>query len=1724
MVGALHRAGAAERRFLLTCALAENDHHPDFNRPELADDVQRISELFINEFGYRHVPLADSPRAEELLDRLREFCLSPDRQPQDYVVVYIAGHGETLGDGEHVLLARDTDPDDLYGKAIRTADLIRAAMAETRLRRLLLLLDTCYSGQGAADLSREALRRIDWPGPAHGDGVVIVAAARPWQEARPGVFSSGFVRAARSPAAAGDSVLAISIGAILSVLRDDPDIPESQSAVWHLVGATGAEPAFLPNPRYQRSHVDIDLLEQDRRRARALADVALAERFVPASRWFTGRHRALCELAGWLRDPARDPQPRVVTGNAGSGKTALLGLLAGLSDPERRPAIARDELPADAMPPVGGIDLAIYAGAQPTDDIRAVIAAAAGLAAGDVSELIDGLNNWSRVHGRPLLVLMDALDEAADPDELIVGLLQPLIRYAWSGVRLLLGTRPHLLTDQLLGRPDSRQHLLVDLDSDTYADPEGLRSYIRRILLAEEEDPLDSAYRPSGIYRAAPSTLLQDVAQALADAAGKSFLVARITATTEATTRSLPNPQDPGWRAGLPRRAGPAMARDLRLRLGEKAEMARELLLPLAYAQGNGLPFEDVWVRLANALSPGHAYTNADVVELRRTAGSYAVEGVADGRSVYRLYHQALVDYLREGRDEAADHGAITRALLALVPARPGGRDFDAGHPYIRTHLATHAARAGTLDLLLDDPGFLLAARPAQLLAALGAARTDSGRAAADAYRRAAHQLDRPRPEAAAYLQLAARCGRAPRLAVALTPLVAGSPWHSLWASWRNQPSHRTLHGHKGCVRAVAVGELAGRPVVVSGGKDSTVRVWDLATGEPTGRPFTGHDRSVSAVAVGELAGRPVVVSGGKDSTVRVWDLATGKPTGRPFTGHNGSVSAVAVGELAGRPVVVSGGKDSTVRVWDLATGEPTGRPFTGHDGSVSAVAVGELAGRPVVVSGGKDSTVRVWDLATGQLVGRPFTGHTGGVSAVAVGELAGGPVVVSGGDWTVRVWDLATGEPTGVPFTGHVWGVSTVAVGELAGRPVVVSGSNDRTVRVWDLSTGQLVGRPFTGHTGGVSAVAVGELAGGPVVVSGGEDSTVHVWDLATGEPTGVPFTGHRRGVSAVAVGELAGGPVVVSGGEDSTVRVWDLATGEPTGRPFTGHEGSVSAVAVGELAGRPVVVSGGKDSTVRVWDLATGEPTGRPFTGHNGSVSAVAVGELAGRPVVVSGGKDSTVRVWDLATGEPTGRPFTGHDGSVSAVAVGELAGRPVVVSGGDWTVRVWDLATGEPTGRPFTGHDGSVSAVAVGELAGRPVVVSGGKDSTVQVWDLATGEPTGRPFTGHEGWVSAVAVGELAGRPVVVSGSNDRTVRVWDLATGQLVGRPFTGHTGGVSAVAVGESAGGPVVVSGGDWTVRVWDLATGEPTGRPFTGHDGSVSAVAVGELAGRPVVVSGGKDSTVRVWDLATGKPTGRPFTGHEGWVSAVAVGELAGRPVVVSGSAYGTVRLWDLAAGELVGLPFTGHEGPVRAVAVGELAGRPVVVSSSRKILVWDVATSRRVSRPFTGYAAKATAVAVGELAGRPVVVTGRRHTVRVWEVPSGRPVGRRLRTTSAVSAVAVGDLDGDPVALCGSADGIVWAWDLATRRPLGGPFTGYSDRVTAVTVTDINGRSSVLSVGENGTVSVWNLDGVETFRLYLGGPLNALATRADTCVTAGEQGLVAVHLEPEAVVPTDHR
>ena len=122
------------------------------------------------------------------------------------------------------------------------------------------------------------------------------------------------------------------------------------------------------------------------------------------------------------------------------------------------------------------------------------------------------------------------------------------------------------------------------------------------------------------------------------------------------------------------------------------------------------------------------------------------------------------------------------------------------------------------------------------------------------------------------------------------------------------------------------------------------------------------------AVAVGQLGGQTVAVTGGSDGTVALWRLGEDglAPAGDPQPGHGGrcGVQAVAVGQVGGQTVAVTGGCDGTVALWRLGEDglAPAGDPQPGHGGDIMGCRrwrSGSSVARRWRSPAGTDGTVR---------------------------------------------------------------------------------------------------------------------------------------------------------------------------------------------------------------------------------------------------------------------------------------------------------------------------------------------------------------------------------------------------------------------------------------------------------------------------------------------------------------------------------------------------------------------------------------------------------------------------------------------------------------------------------------------------------------------------------------------------------------------------------------------
>ncbi|GME22716.1 hypothetical protein GTA08_BOTSDO11659 [Neofusicoccum parvum] len=275
------------------------------------------------------------------------------------------------------------------------------------------------------------------------------------------------------------------------------------------------------------------------------------------------------------------------------------------------------------------------------------------------------------------------------------------------------------------------------------------------------------------------------------------------------------------------------------------------------------------------------------------------------------------------------------------------------------------------------------------------------------------------------------------------------------------------LSGHEGGVWAL---QYWGN-VLVSGSTDRSVRVWDIEKGKCL-QVFQGHTSTVRCLVILQpteigkdpegkpimMPERPLIITGSRDSSLRVWKLPSLDDPGifqatapsndrdnpyfiRALTGHHHSVRAIA----AHGDTLVSGSYDTSVRVWKISTGEVLHR-LNGHTQKVYSVVLDHARNR--CISGSMDNLVKVWSLETGACLFN-LEGHT---SLVGLLDLSHERLVSAAADSTLRIWDPENGQCKAT-LTAHTGAITCF---QHDGQKVI-SGS-DRTLKMWNVKTGECV------------------------------------------------------------------------------------------------------------------------------------------------------------------------------------------------------------------------------------------------------------------------------------------------------------------------------------------------------------------------------------------------------------------------------------------------------------------------------------------------------------------------------------------------------------------------------------------------------------------------------------------------------------------------------------------
>jgi WD40 repeat protein len=597
--------------------------------------------------------------------------------------------------------------------------------------------------------------------------------------------------------------------------------------------------------------------------------------------------------------------------------------------------------------------------------------------------------------------------------------------------------------------------------------------------------------------------------------------------------------------------------------------------------------------------------------------------------------------------------------------------------------------------------------------------------------------------------------------------------------------------------------------LVVSGGFDGTVRLWNTGTGEQILPPPTGHDQRVTGVAFSP-DGRQIA-SVGQEGQLRVWDVTTHQEIMKPVTDPDGKPGSTVLWTVAYSPdgKLIATGDSGGIRLWDARTLQPGRRLTSDHlpsdQRAVYSVAFSPNPDVHILASGGRDGTVRLWDPTT--TTGAPLaelTGHADSVLSVAF-RSDGRRLASAGADTSVFIWnEIDTPNRNGhqlvyksrdVIHAGHSAAVNTVAFSNTGNT--LISGSVDGTIRWWDLESEWSMPLPATRRGDNVQVVAFRPGTFG--VLSCRTRGGIQLWDNL-GQAIDISY--HTGRVTDAAFSP--DGKYVASSSADKTVTIWDIDHGQQAQPELQPVDPPTGFGAVTYSPGGSTVAAAGWDGKIYIWDVATGV-LHKPIDTHTRSVGAVTYSPNGDR--IVSADGDNNLQRWEAATGAQVAGPMKGHTKVAQSVAYSRN-GKLIASGGDDMTIRLWSADTGAPIGQPLKGHSKSVFSVAFSPDSRR--LVSGSLDGTVREWDIANPahpEKIGEPMVGHAGEVHVVTFSP-DGR-YIASGGEDGTSRIWNADSRRAVGAPLSADWDQVYALAF--SRDGTKMVSGGSGDhLNLWPL--------------------------------------------------------------------------------------------------------------------------------------------------------------------------------------------------------------------------------------------------------------------------------------------------------------------------
>lgn len=257
-----------------------------------AKDAQDFRDFLVSKGNFKpdHVRLLLDEKAtrKQILSGFDKF-LGRVARKDDLVVVYFSTHGTPESSdarGKSYLVSYDADKDDLFASAIPMSDITDLIKSRINSERVLLVMDTCFSGHSAGSKGVDEVGNMDAAKLAQGSGQLVICSSSPneksWESRRyqNGIFTKKLMDALAAKGAKtklGDAFASIK-DEVENEVREDQGITqrpvlatsswqgedlmltappaaprEVPDAVKALLDPDSSDPSAAPQPNYDRS-------------------------------------------------------------------------------------------------------------------------------------------------------------------------------------------------------------------------------------------------------------------------------------------------------------------------------------------------------------------------------------------------------------------------------------------------------------------------------------------------------------------------------------------------------------------------------------------------------------------------------------------------------------------------------------------------------------------------------------------------------------------------------------------------------------------------------------------------------------------------------------------------------------------------------------------------------------------------------------------------------------------------------------------------------------------------------------------------------------------------------------------------------------------------------------------------------------------------------------------------------------------------------------------------------------------------------------------------------------------------------------------------------------------------------------------------------------------------------------------------------------------------------